>query len=165
MSIPVVAKFEFLSSVQGLPQDHSQFILPKRSTPGSAGYDFFNPYYHNIVIQPGEHFIIPTGIKCRINEGWVLQLYPRSGLGFKHQLRIANTVGIIDSDYYNNPSNEGEIVIKLVNGGDTPVSIAPGKAYCQGVFVPFGITEDDNPVNSERIGGFGSSDNQNTPSN
>ena len=158
MSIPVVAKFELISDFKN--SESSPIELPRRATPGSAGYDFYVPKGLDITLQPGGVFVVSTGIKCRIEEGWVLKLYPRSGLGFKYQVGIANTVGVIDSDYYNNPDNEGEICVKLVNRGNKEVVIPAGKAYCQGVFVPYGITEDDSPVNPERVGGFGSSDNQ-----
>ena len=71
--------------------------LPKRSTSGSAGYDFFAP--NRFVVRSLESYKIPTGIRCRIENGWVLTAFPRSGLGFKYGIRLANTVGIIDSDY------------------------------------------------------------------
>ena len=72
--------------------------LPKRATRGSAGYDFFAPFPFRL--EPGESVKVPTGIRARIDEGWVLKLYPRSGLGFKYRLQMNNTVGIIDSDYF-----------------------------------------------------------------
>ena len=86
--------------------------LPKRATAGSAGYDFFVPF--QIVLQPGSTMKIPTGIRARIDDGWVLKLYPRSGLGFKFRLQLNNTVGIIDSDYYGS-DNEGHIMAKITN--------------------------------------------------
>ena len=72
--------------------------LPKRATIGSAGYDFFLPF--DIVLKPQESIIIPTGIRCQMNDEYVLQIYPRSSLGFKFRLQLDNVVGIIDSDYY-----------------------------------------------------------------
>lgn len=84
--------------------------LPKRATVGSAGYDFYAPA--DICFKKGESTLVPTGIRCKIEEGWVLSIYPRSGLGFKHRCQLDNTVGIIDSDYYNS-SNEGHIMIKI----------------------------------------------------
>ena len=81
--------------------------LPKRATAGSAGYDFYAPF--PIVLQPGSTTKIPTGIRARIDNGWVLKLYPRSGLGFKFRMQLNNTVGIIDSDYYGS-DNEGHIL-------------------------------------------------------
>lgn len=129
-------------------------FLPKRATAGSAGYDFFLPM--NMEFLPNKSIIIPTGIRAKIADGWALNLYPRSGLGFKHGFRLENTVGIIDSDYYN-ADNQGHIMAKVsVSEG---VSLAAGKAFMQGVFLPFGITVDDN-ADGERHGGFGSSDSQ-----
>ena len=86
--------------------------LPKRATTGSAGYDFFAP--HDFTLHPGEAIKILTGIRVWIEDGWVLKLYPRSGLGFKFRLQFNNTVGIIDSDYYGS-DNEGHIQAKLTN--------------------------------------------------
>lgn len=130
--------------------------LPKRSTTGSAGYDMFLPI--NINIEVGESIIIPTGIRCKMEEGWVLKEYPRSGHGFKFGIHLANTVGIIDADYYN-ADNEGHIQIKIVNDSSfaQPVILEADTAFCQGIFVPFGITVDDE-VEEKRIGGFGSTD-------
>lgn len=85
--------------------------LPKRATKGSAGYDFKSTI--NTVINPNETITIPTGIKCKMEDGWVLKLYPRSGLGFKYRLQLNNTVGIIDSDYYDS-NNEGHILLRLL---------------------------------------------------
>ncbi len=129
--------------------------LPKRSTSGSAGYDFFTPV--DIHLEPNESITIPTGIKCQIEDRWFLSLYPRSGLGFKYQLHLATSVSIIDSDYYNNENNEGHIMAKLVNDGDKTVNIEKGSAFMQSVFLPYGITDDDN-ADGERKGGMGSTD-------
>lgn len=130
--------------------------LPKRATKGSAGYDIFAPV--DINIGHNTYKNIPTGIRCKIDEGWVLTAYPRSGHGFKCGIRLANTVGVIDSDYYN-ATNEGHIFVKLGNesvlGSGTVVCINQGDAFCQGIFLPFGITEDDES-DEIRIGGFGS---------
>lgn len=128
--------------------------LPKRATTGSAGYDFYTPFAFTLI--PGEAMKIPTGIRCKMENGWVLQCYPRSGLGFKYQASLANTVGIIDADYYYS-SNEGHIMIKMVNRGDKSFDVGSGKGFCQGIFVPFGITIDDN-CKDVRDGGFGSTD-------
>ena len=135
---------------------YEKIALPKRATTGSAGYDFFSPL--GICINTGESVTIPTGIRCKMNEGWVLKLYPRSGLGFKHEIRLANTTGIIDSDYYNS-DNEGHIMCKLVNkSGDIPsVFIHENTGFVQGIFVEYGITVDDD-VTEVRNGGFGSTD-------
>ncbi len=128
--------------------------LPVRATAGSAGYDFFSPVTFSLA--PGETIKIPTGIRAEIAEGWVLQCYPRSGLGFRYRLQLNNTVGIIDSDYYFS-DNEGHIFAKLTNDskeGKT-LTIEAGQGFMQGIFMPFGITEDD-AATAVRNGGFGS---------
>lgn len=125
--------------------------LPKRSSKGSAGYDFVSPIdFH---LEHGESIIIPTGVRCKINDSWFLMCVPRSGLGFKTHVRLANTTGIIDASYYYT-DNEGHIMVKLV--ADKPISVKAGDRFCQGIFLEYGITEDDD-VTDERIGGIGSS--------
>ena len=128
--------------------------LPERATSGSAGYDLFLPC--GIMLAPGEGMTVPTGIRAKIAEGWVLTLYPRSGLGFKFRLQLDNTVGIIDSDYYYS-ENEGHIMIKITNDNRSgkELSLEAGKGFAQGLFLPFGITEDDS-AEGVRNGGFGS---------
>lgn len=137
---------------------YNSIKLPKRATKGSAGYDFYAPM--DIVLAPGETIKIPTGIRVRINDGWVLKLYPRSGLGFKFRLQMNNTVGIIDSDYYNS-DNEGHIFCKITNDSNEgkTVTVKAGEGFCQGIFVEYGITFDDD-VSEERNGGFGSTTNR-----
>lgn len=129
--------------------------LPQRATAGSAGYDFYAPVELNL--KKGESLLIPTGIRSKINDGWVLKIYPRSGLGFKHRVQLDNTVGIIDADYYNS-SNEGHIMIKLScdahDDGHT-VTVNAGDGFAQGIFLQFGITFDDQ-ASGVRNGGFGS---------
>jgi dUTP pyrophosphatase len=128
--------------------------LPKRATIGSAGYDFYSPLTFSLA--PGETIKIPTGIRAEINEGWVLMLYPRSGLGFKYRVQLNNTVGIIDSDYFYS-DNEGHIFIKITNDSNEgkTVTVEVGQGFAQGLFMPFGITVDDE-VSAMRNGGFGS---------
>ena len=130
--------------------------LPVRATSGSAGYDFFSPLH--LSLRPGESVRIPTGIRASVQNGWVLLLMPRSSLGFKFRIQLSNTVGVIDSDYYGS-DNEGHILIKLINAGREGLTadIPEGKAFAQGLFVPFGITEDD-ACEGERHGGLGSTD-------
>lgn len=129
--------------------------LPKRATKGSAGYDFYTPVA--FTLKPGETIKIPTGIRCKMEDGWVLKLYPRSGLGFKYRLQLDNTVGIIDADYFN-ADNEGHIMAKITNNSsstDKFVILDKNAAFMQGIFVEFGITVDDD-ADGERTGGFGS---------
>ena len=147
-----VSKTEFLKS--GGEEEYLNVSLPKRATSGSAGYDFFAPKGYTLL--PGETVKIPTGIRVKIDDGWVLTIFPRSSLGFKYKLRLDNTVGIIDSDYYY-AENEGHIFIKLTNCGDKPLTIEKGKAFAQGVFLEYGVTYDDDS-DGVRTCGFGSTD-------
>lgn len=129
--------------------------LPKRATVGSAGYDFYAP--GDVTVRVGESTLIPTGIRSKINDGWVLSIYPRSGLGFKHRIQLDNTVGIIDADYYNS-SNEGHIMIKLscdAHDDGHSVTVPAGDGFAQGIFTQFGITFSDD-ADGVRDGGFGS---------
>ena len=128
--------------------------LPRRATTGSAGYDFYSPV--DFDLQPGESLKMPTGIRAQMEEGWVLKVYPRSGLGFKYRLQLNNTVGIIDSDYFYS-DNEGHIFIKITNDsreGKT-LHVDKGTGFAQGIFVEFGITVDDDAA-ALRDGGMGS---------
>ena len=133
---------------------YNQIILPKRATKGSAGYDFYTPI--NISLKPNETIKIPTGIRVKIEDGWFLAIFPRSGLGFKYRLQLNNTVGIIDADYYN-ANNEGHIMIKMTNASNEnkTVEVNALQGFAQGIFMPFGITIDDES-NESRTGGFGS---------
>ena len=130
--------------------------LPQRATTGSAGYDFYSTA--QIELKAGQGAKIPTGIRVQIDDGWLLAVFPRSGLGFKYRLQLDNTVGIIDSDYFYS-DNEGHIFIKITNDSkqDKVVSLSEGMAFAQGIFLPFGVTVDDD-VTATRNGGFGSTD-------
>ena len=133
---------------------YDRLKLPCRATAGSAGYDFFLPCA--LTLAPGETAKIPTGIRASMAEGWVLMLFPRSGLGFKYRLQLNNTVGIIDSDYYYS-DNEGHIFNKVTNDSNEgkTLMLAEGDGFAQGIFLPFGLTEDDDAT-AVRNGGFGS---------
>ncbi|NCA92485.1 deoxyuridine 5'-triphosphate nucleotidohydrolase [bacterium] len=128
--------------------------IPSRATKGSAGYDFFAPF--SFSLSPMQSITIPTGIRVKINEGWLLQIFPRSGLGFRFRLQLDNTVGIIDSDYYES-DNEGHIFCKITNASneEKTVEVAKGSGFCQGIFTEYGITDADNAY-AMRNGGFGS---------
>ncbi len=126
--------------------------LPRRATAGSAGYDFVSPL--EVTVPPGGTALIPTGIRAEMEEGWVLLLFPRSSLGFRHSLRLANTAGVIDSDYAF-AKNEGHIMVKLRNPLPDPVTIGRGDRFCQGIFLPYGTAEEED-VLAKRSGGIGS---------
>lgn len=157
-----IAKFEKVSLKQfkegceraDAEKIYEEIKLPRRATAGSAGYDFYAPY--DVKLAPGETVKIPTGIRVLIDDGWVLKIYPRSGLGFKYRLQLNNTVGIIDSDY-SKSDNEGHIFIKITNDSNEgkTVEIPAGTGFAQGIFVEYGITCDDD-ADGVRNGGFGS---------
>lgn len=162
-----IAKFEKVSfenfqsafagdfpDVANIEEVYENIKLPRRATTGSAGYDIFAPC--DITLAPGETIKIPTGIRVWIEDNWVLKIYPRSGLGFKFRLQLNNTVGIIDSDYYNS-DNEGHIFCRITNDSNEgkTVSIKAGDGFCQGIFIEYGITIDDD-ADGVRNGGFGS---------
>ena len=158
-----IAKFEKVSENQfikdlkeliGIDDNfYNDIVLPKRATKGSAGYDFTSPI--DFVLKPNEMIKIPTGIRCFIEEGYVLHIYPRSSLGFKYQMALANTVGIIDADYYN-ALNEGHIIVALVNRGNKEINIKKGDRFVQGIFYKFFVAEEEE-ITKVRTGGFGSS--------
>lgn len=133
---------------------YDSIILPFRATSGSAGYDFFAPV--DICLKPKENILLPTGIRVKIDEGWFLGIMPKSGLGFKYRLQMDNTIGIIDQDYYYS-DNEGHIFVKLTNDSNSAktLELKAGASICQGIFLPFGITVDDNAT-AKRNGGLGS---------
>lgn len=129
-------------------------ILPKRKTKHSAGYDFYLPCDVHIPAK-GFSKIINTGVKAYMPAGEVLMLYIRSSIGLIKHVTLANNTGIIDSDYYNNKDNEGNIGLVLQNNGDQPVDFKKGERIMQGVFLNYGVIDDDN-VTHERKGGIGS---------
>lgn len=146
----------FENSTDDVQAIYDAISVPKRATVGSAGYDFYAPVAFKLA--PGETIKIPTGIRARMDEDWVLMVFPRSGLGFKYRLQLNNTVGIIDSDYYGS-SNEGHIFIKITNDSNEnkTVEVGAGDGFAQGLFIPYGITEDDE-CQAIRDGGMGSTD-------
>ncbi len=138
------------SSPDAIQKAWEALTLPVRATAGSAGYDFRLPFA--VEAAAGQSVIIPSGIRCAMAEGWVLLLFPRSSLGFRHRMRLDNTVGVIDADYHG-ADNEGHILIRFT--ADEPLTLPAGSAFAQGVFVPFGICEEDD-AKQQRCGGFGS---------
>ena len=142
---------DFAGDPAGLYDD---IKLPARATSGSAGYDFHTPC--DLTLGPGESVRIATGIRVRIADGWLLMIAPRSGLGYKYRVQLDKTVGIIDSDYYHS-DNEGHIQIKITNDSKEGkvLELKKGDRFAQGIFLPYGITEDDD-AKGIRNGGFGS---------
>lgn len=144
----------FHDSEEKIREIYDAIELPKRATKGSAGYDFYAPI--DIHFPSNVKVKIPTGLRVHIDEGWVLQIFPRSSLGFKYGLRLSNTTGIIDSDYVDS-DNEGHMFMSLIcdNEENIPLDVKQGNALVQGIFIPFGITSDDETT-TVRNGGFGS---------
>ena len=128
--------------------------LPVRATAGSAGYDIICPF--DLTLEPGEGIKVPSGLRIKMQPGWMLLILPKSGLGTRFRLQLDNTMGLIDSDYYGS-DNEGHILISITNDSKSSkvLQIPAGKAFVQAVLVPHGITEDD-AAEGKRTGGFGS---------
>ena len=140
------------SSISETMLFYNDIKLPKRATKSSAGYDFFLPY--SIEIQPHDTFTVSTGIRCKMDSNYVLMIHPRSGLGFKYGLRLHNSCAIIDSDFAHS-DNEGNIKIKLYNPSDNTIYLNQGEAFCQGIFLPYGLAVEEE-VTTIRNGGLGS---------
>lgn len=128
--------------------------LPKRGSVGSAGYDFYSK--ETVTIYPNQSHTLWTDVKAYMNNNEVLKIYVRSSIGIKKNLRLKNSVGIIDADYYSNVSNDGNIGIALHNFGEFPVTIEAGERVAQGIFEYYLVADGDETV-SLRSGGIGSS--------
>lgn len=160
MTVKKIRGFEKISENQ-FEKDFKDFNisyedlkLPKRATARAAGYDIYSPI--SFELKPGEDIVIPTGFKAYMLSDESLDIYPRSGMGFKYYIRLANTIGLGDSDYYNCESNEGHYFIKLRNEGSKPWIIETGDAIGQGIFRKYLLADDDSFVGNKRVGGFGS---------
>ena len=135
---------------------YNNYELPRRGSKNSCGYDFFS--INDIVLRPGEIVKIPTGYKASFMEDEALLLVVRSSMVFKANIRMCNQVGVIDSDYYGNTSNEGHMWVALKNEGDKDYIINKGDAYCQGIFIKYLTVGDE--VTSVRTGGIGSTNKE-----
>lgn len=171
--------FEIVSKYQD-----KNITLPRRQTIASAGYDLeaavdieipsiwrlnfvrifrllrnghqlYEPDYAlaDSILKP---LLIPTGIKAYMPEDEVLILANRSSNTFKRSLSLPNGIGVIDADYYNNKTNEGEIFIQVLNYGVRPIKVKKGQRIGQGIFIKYYKTDDDLPVELQRQSGFGS---------
>jgi dUTP pyrophosphatase len=129
------------------------YLLPKRSTSKSSGYDFYSPI--DICVHPGSKKLIWTNIKAYMQDDEVLQIYIRSSVGIKKGLVLANQVAIIDADYHSNPDNDGNIGICLYNRTNETIMVKAGERIAQGIFVKYLVADNCNSDN-ERIGGIGS---------
>ena len=130
-----------------------EITLPRRGTSKAMAYDFFSP--KTVVVQPGEIAKIWTDVKAKFNDDEALFINVRSSMG-KHPVMIANTQGWIESDYYSNADNDGNIGIRLLNLGTEPYIIKRGDRIAQGMFIKY-LTADNGNTDVQRTGGFGSS--------
>jgi dUTP pyrophosphatase len=167
---------------ENMKEAYDEIIIPQRGTPGSAGYDFFMPF--ELQVEPGGRYLVPTGIKVDLRQAVFevakfgkissnslgkkdvqnnvagigipsfLALYPRSSLGFNYGFNLLNTVGIIDQDYYNNPGNEGHIMVGFEIMAKT--TLKPHSKFCQGIIQPFMLMDTKGIGSKLRIGGVGS---------
>ncbi len=132
---------------------YNNYMLPKRKTNSSAGYDFFA--IKSFEIKPGEIKKIPTGIKAKFPDDEVLLLVIRSSMGFKWNIRMCNQVGVIDADFYNNPDNEGHMWLALQNEGDKIFKVNAGEAFGQGIFIKYQCVSNEEEINNKRTGWSG----------
>lgn len=134
--------------------DLDNIKLPTRATSGSNAYDFYSPT--SLIIIHGEMVVVWTDIKVKLDEGKVLLLFPRSSIGIKKHIMLANTTGVIDSDYYSNENNDGNIGLALYNYGKDNAIIEKGERVIQGLITSSYLCDNDN-VTIKRKGGIGSS--------
>ena len=131
------------------------FPMPERKTELSAGYDFCLP--EEVTLEPGKLQLVPTGVKAYMQPGEWLGMHIRSSMAVKKRLMLVNNVGIIDADYYNNPDNEGHIMLSLLNMGENPITLPKGERVAQGIFYNYLTADGDEKVSKAvRGGGFGS---------
>lgn len=146
-------KFEFTGILKEAKEGGAYRRLPERSTSKSAGYDFFVP--EDTICKSHEITMVRTGIKAYFPDDETLLLFNRSSNPKKKGLIILNGVGVVDADYADNPDNEGEIAGLFYNMLDEDVTLKAGEKMMQGIFVKYGVTDNDN-AEGERTGGFGS---------
>ena len=131
------------------------FPMPERKTELSAGYDFCLP--EEVTLEPGKLQLVPTGVKAYMQPGEWLGMHIRSSMAVKKRLMLVNNVGIIDADYYNNPDNEGHIMLALLNMGENLITLPKGERVAQGIFYNYLTADGDEKVSKAvRGGGFGS---------
>ena len=147
-------------------------VIPRQT---KQSYDLWQAYGQGELKQPltlqevaaltkhtgAKPTLVPTGIKCQLDDGYYLELSVRSSCPLKHWLILANGVGIIDSDYYNNPDNEGHIYFQIINLAPFDIILQKGEAIGQGIIKKYETVEGDN-ANGLRQGGFGSTSEPNS---
>jgi dUTP pyrophosphatase len=145
---------QFVKDVKDDRMLYDSIELPKRSTKASAGYDIRS--IQEGVIKPGKSMAFKTGLKVAMNSDEVLYIYSRSSQGYKYNVCLINSVGVIDSDFYNNPDNEGHFSIKLINLGESDFEVKIGDKIGQGVFMKYLTVDDEEEIKGKRKGGIGS---------
>jgi dUTP pyrophosphatase len=145
---------QFLKDVNSSELLYNEYRLPRRSTVGSAGYDF--KFVLNFDLKPGETYKVPTGIRAYMQKDEVLLIIIRSSLGYKKSIILPNQTGVIDSDYYMNMDNEGHIFIPIKNNSDEIVSFSAGDSFAQGIFTKYLTIDNEEDIKTTRSGGFGS---------
>ncbi len=143
--------FEYVSEFHRKNDELAE--LPRRGTSKSSGYDFFLPC--DVTIEAHSKKLVFSDVKSYMLDDEELLLFPRSSMA-KLDIKLANSIGKIDSDFYSNIKNDGNIGIWLQNTSDIDVVFKKGDRICQGSFYKYLITDDDNPVANERVGGMGS---------
>lgn len=133
---------------------YNSYNIPKRSTRYSAGYDFESII--DFTLKPGEMKKIALGIKVDMNQDEMLLLVVRSSMGFKYNVRLTNQIGVFESDYFNNPQNEGHMFVSLQNHGEQDWIVHKGDKICQGIFTKFLVVDDEEEITDIRVGGIGS---------
>lgn len=140
---------EFKDDERFATELYNSLSLPIQSTQKSAGCDLVSPI--SFRLQPNEEIKIPTGLKAYMQQNEMLNIYPRSGQGFKFYVRLANTVGIGDEDYYNTSGNEGHYWVKIRNEGNKAFKIERGERFAQAIFVPFLPPDEETFIASNKV--------------
>lgn len=146
---------QFKKDVADDKELYESIVLPTRSTKNSAGYDIRS--MSSGVIAPGKSMVFETGLKVAMMADEVMYVYSRSSFGYKYDVCLTNCVGVIDSDFYNNPDNEGHFRVKLTNHGDKDFEVNIGDRIAQGVFMKYLVVDDDDKQEKKtRVSGLGS---------
>lgn len=145
---------QFKKDISNDKKLYNEYNLPKRQTKYSAGYDFESLF--DFTLKPGETKKMATGVKVNMNSDEMLMIVIRSSLGFKYNTRMCNQIGIVESDYYNNPDNDGHLFVKIQNEGTNDLVIKKGDRICQGIFVKFLTVDNEEEIKNKRTSGIGS---------
>lgn len=151
-----LSNFEYFEVTANIPENSDEYGMAMRELAikydGGLTLDEMAALTKKAKAKPT---LVSTGMKCKLDPGTYLELSVRSSCPLKYWLVLANSVGIIDADYYNNPDNEGEIFFQMINLSPFAIKLQKGDAIGQGIIKPYLVTEDDAATGS-RVGGFGS---------